>query len=226
MKREETKVVKVGDRNLVFRMPSVEEVTEADIEYSKAYVRALQAGILPRLALEKILERSGAWTKEDEAAIDSVSRETQELVKKLMVEKDQGARTTLIMEYYTLRQKLAELSSTKQSMLMNSAETKGEEAKITSLLWKSVKNEDGSSIWASKREFLDDRDNDLVQSVVEKFVSFMGQFDEKLGQLDKIILGDLEEEEKEVDGEVATSEKPDQEKPETEKPVTEQPEKV
>lgn len=191
-----TKEFKIGEDTYVFQMPTIENVTEADVEYSKAYTRALQVGILPRIALERILIRSGAWTDEDEKELNAVVENTQTVVAKLSIVRDKEERAKLVSEYFELRIKLAEISGRKQSMLLNSAETKGEEAKITSLLVKCTKK-NGALAWATKKDLLEDRDSINVGDLVGKFVSFMGQFDEKLAEIDKIVLGDSEPEIKE-----------------------------
>lgn len=209
MTKEITKEFKIGEDTYVFQMPTVENITEADVEYSKAYTRALQVGILPRVALERILIRSGAWTDEDEKELNNVISETQIIVAKLSVVKDKEERAKLVSQYFELRIKLAEISGRKQSMLLNSAETKGEEAKISSLLVKCTKK-NGALAWANKKDLLEDRDNNGVGDLVGKFISFIGQFDEKLEEIDKIVLGDSEEIKE--DEPVVSSTEPEQEK--------------
>lgn len=198
MPRATEKEIVIGEDKYKISLPTLSQSTEADIEYSKAYTRALQEGILPKSSLERLLIKTGAWSPEDEAELEAANLDSQKLMVKIVSEKDRLVKNSFVEEFYQVRDRLTSVASRKQSMLMNSAETKGEEAKLTSLLCKCV-TKNGAVLWANKQAMSIDNGIGLIGQLGQELINFMGQLDEKMEELDKLILGDSEELEPEVE---------------------------
>lgn len=195
--RETVKEVTIDGVKYRVLLPTLQQSTDADVDYSKAYTKALQDGILPKAALERLLVKSGAWAQEDEDELNAAGAESQKVMMKIMSEKTRADKETYLPEFYAVRERLNNISSRKQLMLMNSAETKGEESKLGSMLAKCVQNEDGSQLWKNKTEMMSENNISLVQELGQVLMNFMGQLEEKIKQIDDLILGDSEPEKEE-----------------------------
>jgi hypothetical protein len=199
------KVVDLGDEKVKFIYPNVRQNSEADLEYSKAYTKALLAGLIPRAAMERRLKESGAWVEADDDEINQLGLDINDLIIKLNVEKDTAKRQELKIQFLEARNKLYALSSRRQSLFTNTPEIKGEEAKIAELLWQCSFKEDGSKIWNSKEEFLNSNDIKYTEKIIGAFVGFTTNLDENLALIEDLLSDkdiapqeDVEEVQKEV----------------------------
>ena len=48
------------------RRPTNKEIEDSDVEYSKAFFKALQKGLPTRMVLGNVLNASGSWTQEND----------------------------------------------------------------------------------------------------------------------------------------------------------------
>lgn len=193
MTQEQSKVVEIDGKNYTFKLPNLTQSTEADMEYSRAYTKALQEGIWPKVSLERQLKKTGAWSDEEDQELQKLDQETQETIKQAVLEPDKEKRRELALKFYAMRERLAEMAGRKHVMLMNCAESKAEEAKLGSILWKCVFKEDGKLLWESKDALMNETDTNFVSQIGQTFISFLGRLEEKLDEINKLILGDSEE---------------------------------
>jgi len=167
------------------------------MEYSKVYTAALSAGILPKVVLEKKIMAAGAWTPEDEAKIDRLGAEMREALANLTVAKTDDAKNAALMLFYEKRNTLMEESAKKQQLLQHTAESKGEEAKLTELMWRCVLKEDGSRVWENKDALLSQANSEKMARIIQEFVAFTTGLDEKIKSVDDLVKSSFEQEAKE-----------------------------
>ncbi len=200
MANETSKMIEVDGRKIKLISPTLGIGSEGDLEFSKAYTKALQAGLMPRAAMEKLSIDSGAWTTKDDEEVTIISNKLQDVMAAFLVaageEKDK-----LRLEFYDFRNRLAAITAKRQSLFTHTAEAKGEEAKIASLAWKCILNEDGSKVWKSLEEFFSETNIGFVSQAVQSFVAFTSGLEEKIEEIEKIF-DKVPEETKEVIPEV------------------------
>lgn len=194
MGKEISKTVEVCGKKIKLNTPTIGMGAEGDLEYSKAYTKSLIGGLMPRAAMEKFVRESKSWTDEDDTRLSDVMSKLQELMAQFGTEKDNDKRQDLRLSFYETRNELANLTARRQSLFAHTAESKGEEAKVTNLAWKCITNEDGSKIWNTQEQFLAETDVEFVGAALQEFISFTTNLEEKMSELDEIIEGDYIEE--------------------------------
>ncbi len=199
------KIEEVDGVKYKFVFPNMGESAEADMEYSKGYTKALQNGLWPRTKMERHVSENGLWTGEDSEKVEVKNRQFQELVGQAFVAKDPAVKAELLAKLNDVRNELMSLMIQKQSLFNNTAEAKGEETKILSLIPKCVLNEDGSRKWNNYEEFQKEKDTQNTLELVKVFVAFISDLDNKLSQVDNL-LNSYPEDEK-VEEEILAAEK-------------------
>ncbi len=200
MARENFKIKEIQDRKIKLATPTIGMGTEGDLAYSKAYTQAIQNGILPRIAMEKYVNEQKLWTNEDDLEVQRVSVDLQEIMALFSSEKDTEKKNELKLRFYNLKNTLTNLSIKRQSLFLHTAESKGEEAKISSIAWKCILNEDGSRVWGTQEVFLAETDTAFASLALQEFLAFSSGIEERQGELEEIFEEKEEEivEEKEV----------------------------
>jgi hypothetical protein len=201
------KVIEIGDKKYKLTFPTIGQATSGDIEYSKSFIGAIKNGILPRIALEKQLRESGVWGEKEEANINSLGSKLQEVMASFIAEEDKSKKSLLREQMELIKNDLLILNMQKQSMFVHTAEAKGEEAKITAVAWQCISNEDGSKVWNSREEFLNESNDENVAKLLQEFIIFTSRMDERANSVDEL----LEDEEDEIDEAIQV----DEEKTET-----------
>ncbi len=191
------KIVTLNDINYKVVFPTVGQSTEADIDYSKSYNSSLKNGILPRVAMEAYVRNNELWEVEKDNEIDLLNKELGDITFEIKKEKDLEKRKVLTIKFIEKRDELLVLGSERESLYHHTAESKGEEARISSLIWKCVSKEDGTKVWASKEDFLNERDSQLVSGLVQAFVGFTSGLEKKMEQLNDIFKDPISEDNKE-----------------------------
>lgn len=185
--RKMEKTDTIGDKVVKFILPSVGQLISADIEYSKGYTNALKAGIWPRMKMEKFVEENALWTEEDEKKLEEKDREFKDLFAKNLATEDQEKRDAINLEMAKVRNEVLSIFGKKQSLYLNTAETKGEEAKIASLIPLCCRKEDGSAYWNSFDEFKGEKDKDFGMEIVRIFMMFLSNMEDALAQTDSVL---------------------------------------
>lgn len=206
MAKETSKIISIGDKKVKINIPTIGMGTEADLEYSKAYTKAIQNGILPRAAMEKIILANKVWTVEDDQKILEINGRVEEVITNHASETDKDKKLELRLEFDRLRNELLDMTTKRQTLFLHTAEAKGEEAKIANLMWKCVVNEDGSRIWKTYEDFANDTDISFASQAMQEFVAFTSGLEERIQQIEDIFKD--EEETKEEKVETPTEETP------------------
>lgn len=120
---------------LAVKKPNHEQQRNANFEYSKFVNQYLAAGIMPQLKMMDIIKKKGIWDDEREALEKQYIKEITEVRKKL---KKGGIKQSealkLAKEGIDLNFKLINLSSQKNAMLNDSAETLSQNHKFNYLV--------------------------------------------------------------------------------------------
>lgn len=189
------KIVEIGDKKFKFIMPTLDEVTSSDTEYSKAFIKALRDGLPPKNTLEKQLREAGILNEKDDAELSELSITLQDSFIQFKTETDKERKEEAKNKLIEIQNKLIQITTQRQSLFMHTAESKGEEAKMTNLAWKCIYKEDGTRFWADKNSYLNERSTKEIESLIQEFVIFMSGYDESAKIIDNIIneKQDLEE---------------------------------
>lgn len=190
-----SKEIEIGEKKFKLNYPSIGLSSEADMEYSKAFTNALTNGLKPQVLMEKTLRDSGLWTLEDDKSIDSLTKDLQDSIVKIMGLSDDLERERERANFYSIQNALLKVTIRKQSLTNHTAEQKGEEAKITYLCWNCILNLDGTKYWKSKDDLMKEQDQDLVKRAIQEFISFTSGLEEKMNSIEAILSGDLENKE-------------------------------
>ncbi len=197
MARETSKMVEVNGKKVKLSLPTIGMGTTGDLEYSKAYTKALHDGLMPRVAMEKFVIDNNLWTKEDDKRVADVSSGLENLMASFSLEKDAEKRNELKAKFYDLRNELSAISSKRQNLFVHTAESKGEENKIAHLAWQCILNEDGTRVWNSREDLMNETDVPFVSQVLQLFVAYTSGLEEKVEAIETIMDGIEEEREKE-----------------------------
>lgn len=216
------KIVEIQGKKVKLVKPNVKISGECDFEYSKAYTHALKNGLLPRLALEKVMIDSGAWSKEDDIREAELSKDAQETILEMKFSESAEDKLTLRSKFDSIQEELTNISAKRQSLYFNSAEQRGDEARLGHLAWNCILNEDDSNIWSSKEELEKAPDNDFVKESVRELVTFNTDLESKVEKLTNA-LDELTGDNKKVETE--TTEDKKEEPPSEEEKPEEKPEK-
>ncbi len=193
---ENVKIVTINDKKIKLVRPTLGIASEGDLEYSKAYTKALQNGLIPKVVMDKLCIETGAWTAKDDEEVATVSKRLHEIMEIFATSGDN--KDSAKLEFYELRNRLTIITAKRQSSFTHTAESKGEEAKISSLACKCILNEDGSKIWKNLEEFYNETNLQFVSQAVQEFVAFTSGLGEQIDELEKIFDGPSEETPKET----------------------------
>lgn len=184
---ETEKIIEVNGKKYKILFPNVEQGQESDMAYAKAFNSSLKNGIVPRATMDFYIRDNGIWPQENETRIAELTDKIKDTLIALKTEKDNDKRDELRFNFVNQRNEILLLNSQKQALYNNTAEAKGEEAKISSLVWKCVQNEDGKRVWETEKDFLNERDIELVSSLLEKFVMFTSGLENRMNEIDSIL---------------------------------------
>ncbi len=192
------KTLSLNGQNYKLTSPTLTQSSVADMEYSKAYTKALIEGLLPKQALERRLIAVGAWTQADEDYAVDLTDKMNNAFQRVLLAQNKEQKDEFLAQYLEFRQELVNKSQEKQALFTHTAEAKGDEAKYVELMWQCVLNEDGSRVWPDKNTFLSKNSNDVNQLLME-FIAFLTGLDDKIDSFDQIVNSSYETLEKELE---------------------------
>jgi hypothetical protein len=147
---------------------------KAKLLRDNAYKNALNEGLLPKKDLEDLILTRGIFSKDDENAVSKLQSklEAQEILlsKTTKVRANQERIKKTITE---LKNDLSKILVKKYSKLYMSADNKAEEEMYSFLCSECVFKEDNTKYWGDFNSFLEDRNNDVKNSIFSSFMSFM-----------------------------------------------------
>ncbi len=202
------KIITVGleERKIKITFPTLGQSSESDLEYSKAYTKALKAGLLPRVSMERQIIESDLWTEKQEAELENGKENLNILIEKYRLTVDKTDKSIFQNQFYELQSNIFKLSSIKESLFNHTAEKKGEEAKVANLAWKCILNEDDTRIWKTQEEFFNEKDNVFVSEVVMAFIKFTSGLDDTINNISNLLKSEFKDSsEEESDNEAVKS---------------------
>lgn len=160
------------------KMPSMNDIQEADFEYSKTFTKAIQAGLPTRKSLEDDLVKRGILDNADAFDNDTQKRreEIRRLEVKLKAAEKAGNKKLMVQNAEKLAHARAESYDAimyRSSVLGNSAEARADERRTTYLMTRSIsyaENED--FVWPDYADYLRETDHALVNKVSYEYLSF------------------------------------------------------
>lgn len=157
---------------LTTRHPTNKETQEADYEYSKAFNKAIMAGLATNARLASALNESGVWTAERDQAIEAQRGKVTDLEDKLSASTDDGKKAiaeALSAErdtLYAMRQERSELFS-------HAAESKAEAAQRDYIISKVTEHSaTGLPVWRKFSDFSDEADGGLVFRATYEYLTY------------------------------------------------------
>lgn len=181
------KVIEIEDKKYKFIMPTLGDVTDSDTEYSKAYIKALKDGLPPRNILEKQLRESGVLNEKEDIELAEASTKLQDIFVQFKSESDKEKKEQYKLQLMEIQNKLIQITTQRQMLFVHTAESKGEEAKMTNLSWKCIYKEDGKRLWETKELYLNERSTKAIEKIIQEFIIFMSGYDESAKLIENIM---------------------------------------
>lgn len=164
---------------LTVREPKSFETDQADIEYSKAFVKSLADGLPTVKSMERILKESGAWTEKDEALITDIIKKGASLEDELKREGISDSDKKRIEDTLgDLREELSSLRKEKNSYFEHTAESKASDAQRDYLICCVTRYADtDEQVWKDTDALKKEEDGDLVFRAVYEYLAVMNDVD-------------------------------------------------
>lgn len=165
------------DATYVIKYPSTKNVQEADWLYSTVFADGLNTGLPIKAELEKkLIDRGVLTSNEDhEKELDKIRKE----IKRLEVKFEQAKKTEhkkeltrLAKELAKFRQMIYDSVIARTQYLNNSVESKADDARTSYLIHCTIFNEDGTRLWNTYDEYLNERDYPLVSKAGFEYIRF------------------------------------------------------
>lgn len=157
---------------VVVSFPNNDIITKAELLYDKAYNEALKEGLLPVKELEKLIEKRGLFTSEDQIKIDNLYSKLE--AQKVLLSKTlkvRANRDRIKNTITKLENEINQLLYKKYSKLSMSAESKAEDLKVKYMCWLCTHKEDNTLYWDTFESFLNDSREDLKDTILSTFNS-------------------------------------------------------
>jgi delta 1-pyrroline-5-carboxylate dehydrogenase len=174
VKKREFKVKTADGKEtaLTTRHPTNREAQEGDFEYSKAFNKAIMAGLSTNARLAAILRDSGVWGADKDEAIEAQRAKVADIEEKLAAAPAEGKKAiaeALSAErdiLYTMRQERNEIFS-------HTTESKAEAAQRDYIISKVTERADaGTPVWRKFADFVDEVDGGLVFRATYEYLTF------------------------------------------------------
>jgi hypothetical protein len=178
------------------RAPTTAELQEGEFEYSKAFNRAIMAGIVPRNTLIAKLIENGVWSDEQDEAIEKKRLELVAFEEKFE-NADNAEKKQMKETLSDLRQELFQMRQERSSFVAHCAEAKADEAQRNFLVSKVTTDAlTNRPVWKTLNDFLNEQDGQLVFMSTYEYMTFVnGLSSDFMGQLPE---NQIEEDEEEV----------------------------
>ncbi len=209
---KDEKIIMIEDKKVKLTRPTIGQTTDADMEFSKAYTKALKDGLLPRIAVERQILEQGIWLPENEQKMNDLTLEMQKIIVQLKIDKDKDeeSKGKLKERFNEIDIELTDLDLQKRQLFAHTAESKGDEARVSCLAWQCILNEDDSFIWKSKDEFFNAKNDDFIGQAIRQFVLFTSNVEDTIEEV-MDLLGNKATVTEPTKEEVATEEAPQKE---------------
>jgi hypothetical protein len=161
------------------QQPSREDNQKAQTEYAKAFNEALDKGCLVKSALESKLIEQGIWNDKKQKKLEKLNKEVRERLTAL---KKGGIKLNeardLAVQVRIRRMDVATLLAERNQYDALTADSQAENARIDYLVWRGLKNEDGSLIFEDIDEYYSNQDQPYVIEAANKLITMIYGMDD------------------------------------------------
>jgi hypothetical protein len=152
------------------RKATNKEIEDSDVEYSKAFFRALQKGLPTRMVLGNVLNASGSWTQDNDNEIDEIERQIALLLTKEVKGKEKKALEEKITG---LEDKANELRRMRNSYFSHCAEAVASDAQRDFLVSCVTEYaESGERVWKDYDSFINEEDGAILFRSTYEYLMF------------------------------------------------------
>ena len=163
----EVEIKKVYD-NLVYAR--LKEIEDSDVEYSKAFFKALQKGLPTRMVLGKVLNASGSWTQDNDNEIEELERQISLLLTKDVKGKEKKSVEEKVSE---LEDKANNLRRMRNSYFSHCAESVASDAQRDYLVSCTTEYaESGERVWKDYEDFAKEEDGAILFRATYEYLMF------------------------------------------------------
>lgn len=136
----------------------IEQVKQADWQYSRTFNEALLAGVATAAQMEDILSERNIVGKDFDAKRKLLITELDSKVAELQESTDPVVKAGLADEVEEIRNRLFRHNQRASSPMSNSCEQLSEDSRIEYLTSVTVKDSNGAAVWESYEDFKTNRD--------------------------------------------------------------------
>lgn len=166
-------IVVIDDIIVIFKHPTNLVRQRADMIYTTEFEKAKQDGLLDRASLEKLIEERNLFTEADKnklAKLESKLNGQQALLAKTTLVKANQDRIKKVMD--DLRNQIDQITYSKTSKLMMSADVKAHEERSLFLCWNCTYDNDSNLYWSTYQDFKKTTDILFRGKILSKFLAF------------------------------------------------------
>lgn len=153
------------------RTPTTKEIEDSDVEYSKAFFKALKNGLPTRMVLSNVLVSTGAWTEDNDKEIEELDRQASLLATKTGLKgKEKEAVDSKISE---LDEKASNLRRIRNSYFSHCAESVASDAQRDYLVSCVTQYADsGERVWKDYESFINEQDGNILFRATYEYLMF------------------------------------------------------
>ena len=152
------------------RKPTNKEIEDSDVEYSKAFFKALKNGLPTRMLLGNILNSTGSWTNSNDNEIEELERQASLLLTKTVKGKEKQRIDEKVKE---LEEKANELRRIRNSYFSHCAESVAADAQRDYLVsCTTTYAESGERVWATYEDFINEEDGAILFRATYEYLMF------------------------------------------------------
>jgi len=196
-----------GQGEYVITLPTAEEIRQGDWKYSKTYNEALLAGITTTGEMLDILKRRNIIGEKYDTRTEELKVNIGEKIVEMEVETDKDKRRALAIEVSDIRQDLFSHNQLVNGPLANTCEQMSEDARLDYITSRIVKKLDGSSVWGTYEEYLNEENRAFALRTRFEVLLYMQGLDpdflEKVPE--NLVIRELAEEDKAAEEKAAAA---------------------
>ncbi len=137
-------------------IPTSDQIRKADWHYSKIYNKALVEGVATEAEMMDILRQRKIYSPEYLEKLENLQIEIALKINELSLIEDEREKSDLAMVVRELRDKLYQWNQRITGPLSNTCERMAEDAKMEYLTSVAVQMEDGTPVWETYDEFVEE----------------------------------------------------------------------
>lgn len=151
-------------RFLIVKSLTVRQRNFIDFVYDSSLTEAREAGVMSKFDLYKKYKDVGAWTQEDDIAIERFQEQMDKL-KEIHDASEPKVQKKFAAQISRLNEKQKELKSKRAELMYYSVESYAEEQKTLAMIFCATHDEEENRHWPTWGEFLSEIDNVLLNGI-------------------------------------------------------------